>query len=549
MKITYKNKEYEYKNNTSLLEISKDFSNNYKFDILLGKVNNEVVELDYNVNMDCEIDFYDLTHHIGNKSYERGLVFLVISAFRELYNCDIKIGHSIDKGIFCEVINFTIDENKLNNIKNKIKEYVSSNIKFEKVHYTRYSMEEYYKNNKIFDKLKNLKYVVRNSLLLYKFNNNYDYFYGEMPINSSYIKYFDFHFFNEKSFILLLPNIYLEGSIKPYEHYEKVFNAFKSFTDFSKSQNIFNVSDLNENISSNKIGELIYINESYQNKILYDVVDEILVNNNIKIILIGGPSSSGKTTMSKKLSMFLKSFGLEPKYLSIDDFFKERDETPIKENGKLDFESLNSVDLELFNSSLEKLLNQEEVVLPVFNFIKGTKEYNRKLKLNNKSILIIEGLHALDDNLLSKIDNSSKFKIYVSPLSSINIDNHNRITTSDIRLFRRIIRDNMTRGYSASDTLEAWKEVRGGEELYVFPFQNKCDVVINTSLVYELGVFRTFVEPLLFSINSNDKNYDEAIRLINLIRNILPIAQNELPYDSIIREFIGNSFFSKIGDE
>lgn len=549
MKIIYKNKEYIYKEKTSLLEISKNFTSDYKFNILLGKVNNEVVELDYIVNSDCEIDFYDLSHHIGNKAYERSLIFLVISAFKELYNYNITIGHSIDKGILCEVPDFYIDENKIKEIKNKVSEYISLKIDFEKVYYTRYSMEQYYKSNKMYDKLKNLKYIISNSLLLYKFKNNFNYFYGEMLIDSSYIKEFDIKFLNEKSFVLLLPNIYLNGHIKPYEHYEKIFNGFKSFSDFSKSQNIFNVSDLNEIISSNKIDELIYINESYQNKILYNVVDQILTNNNIKIILIGGPSSSGKTTMSKKLSSFLKSFGLEPKYLSIDDFFKERNETPIKENGKFDFESINSVDLVLFNSTLEKLLNQEEVILPEFNFIKGTKEYKRKLKLNNKSILIIEGLHALDDNLLSEIDNANKFKMYVSALSSINIDNHNRVTTSDIRILRRIVRDNMNRGYSASDTLEAWKEVRCGEELYVFPFQNKSDVVINTSLVYELGVLRTFVEPLLFSVDSGDKNYDEAIRLINLIRNILPIAQTELPYDSILREFIGNSFFSKIGDE
>jgi uridine kinase len=397
--------------------------------------------------------------------------------------------------------------------------------------------------------VESLKYEIRSSISLYKFNNTYDYFFGEMPIDASYIKYFDISYIDTKSVVLLLPNTHIEGNIKPYEHFDKVFNAFSEFSKWCKCQNIQNVYDLNTIIASGKINNLIYMQESYLNKRLYEVASNIVSNENIKMILIGGPSSSGKTTTAKKLNAYLRSMGLIPHTISIDDYFLEREETPRDEDGRYDFESLQSIDLKLFNNNLKRLVNKEEVLMPTFNFVTGKKEYKNKLKLENNGILIIEGLHALNDELITSIDNSNKFKIYISPLTSLNIDNHNRITTSDLRLIRRMVRDSMNRGYDATSTLDNWKRVRSGEEKHVFPYQNKCDVVLNSSLVYELGVLRVYAEPLLFSVSEENPNYNEARRLINLIRNILPIPSTNIPYDSVLREFIGDSYFNKIGEE
>ena len=285
------------------------------------------------------------------------------------------------------------------------------------------------------------------------------------------------------------------------------------------------------------------MNETNQNMRLYRIAEQIKSKEEIKLVLIAGPSSSGKTTTSKKLAIYLKSMGLKPQPLSVDDYFKERENSPKDKEGKYDFECVEAIDIDLFNDHLKKILNNEEVLIPTFNFVEGKKEYKNKIKLDKNGILIIEGLHALNDILTSSIENKHKFKIYISPLSTLGIDNSNRVSTTDLRLLRRMVRDNMNRGYNASKTLESWPSVRKGEEKYVFPFQNNNDVVFNTSLLYEFGVLKTYAEPLLFSVDREDKNYNEAIRLINLIMMVLPISGVEIPNDSILREFIGNSYF------
>lgn len=549
VKILFNNIAHEYMEGATLLEISKDFKEQFKFEIIVGQINGDMCELNQRVTKDCEIKFYDLMHQLGNKVYERGLIFMFISAVKELLKCDVKIAHSIDKGIYCEILNESgIKQDDISKLKEKMAEYVSNKIPFISGSSPRISAMEYYESISRFDKAESFKYVARSSILLYKFGDMYDYFYGDMPLDASYLKYFDISYIDSKSVVLLLPNIYLNGEIKPYQHYEGIFNAFKDFTSWADNQNIKSVADLNKVIVSNEINDLIYMNESYQNKSLFDIASHIKEQADIKIILIAGPSASGKTTTSKKLTAYLKSLGLKPHPISVDDYFLDREQTPVDEFGKYDFESIKAIDTNLFNDHLKKLLNSEEVLIPTYDFILGKKEYSNKLILENNGILIIEGLHALDETLTSEVDEKNKYKIYISPLTTLNIDNHNRITTSDIRLLRRMLRDNLTRGYNASKTLDTWRSVRRGEEKYIFPFQGKNDIVLNSSLLYEIGVLRTYVEPLLFSVEHDDPNYNEAIRLINLIRNVLPITGVKIPYDSILREFIGNSYFSK-GDE
>jgi uridine kinase len=367
-----------------------------------------------------------------------------------------------------------------------------------------------------------------------------------MPINTSYLKWFELTKVTPNGIVIRMPNIYLDCEITPYIHHEKLFEEFKKNHDWSKLVKLDNIPDLNRVISSGDVYDLIYMCEVEQNGRLLDIARKISANSNIKIVLIAGPSSSGKTTTSKKLSLYLRSMGLKPYPLSIDDYFYDRDKTPLKENGKPDFEAVSAINLELFNEHLKKLLNYEEVLLPEYNFINGKSEFNnRRLKLDEKGILIIEGLHALNEEFTKSVDSSNKYKIYISPLTGINLDNHNRISTSDNRILRRMVRDNQYRGYKANVTLSKWQDVREGEEKYVFPYQDAADVVFNTSLVYELGVLRLYAEPLLFSVEESDPYYGEAIRLLNILRNVLPATSDSIPLDSIIREFIGDSYFNE----
>lgn len=543
IKITINNKIYEYEKGVSLFDVSKSFNEEFKFDILVGQVNGDMHSLNYKLMSDANVVFYDVSSHIGNKVYERGLIFMLIEAVKKTLNLDLRIRHSLDKGIYCEIINGELKESDIQIIKEEMLRYVERNIPFLKGNYSKEDVIKYYTNIGKLDKVESLRYVMKDSLILYKFIDMLDYFYGVMPVSSSYLKHFDINYIDSKGFLILLPNIYIEGEIRPYSNNTKVLNSFRSFSSWGETQGIVNVHDLNREITHANIQDLIYMNETNQNIRLFEIAKQIKEQTEVKIILIAGPSSSGKTTTSKKLSIYLKSLGLKPQPLSVDDYFKEREESPRDKDGNFDFECVEAIDIDLFNSDLNKLLNNEEVLIPTFNFIEGKKEYKNKIKLDKSGILIIEGLHALNDVLTSKVENKNKFKMYISPLSTLGIDNSNRVSTTDLRLLRRMVRDNMNRGYNASKTLDKWKSVRKGEEEYVFPYQEENDVVFNTSLLYEFGVLRTYAEPLLFSVERDDPNYNEAMRLINLIMMVLPVSGVDIPNDSILREFIGDSYF------
>ena len=324
-----------------------------------------------------------------------------------------------------------------------------------------------------------------------------------------------------------------------------MFNSFDNFAKWCQTIGISNAADLNEIISQGKYNELIRLSETYYNNQLSNIAEKIYNNkNNVRLVLIAGPSSSGKTTTSKKLEVYLQSKGIKTHQISIDDYFYNRDKTPRLPNGELDTESLNAVDVTLFNKHLTKLLEGETVELPEYNFLLGKREYNgKKLKIGKDDMIIIEGLHGLNDDLTLSIERKNKYKIYISALTQLNVDNHNRIHTSDTRKLRRIIRDNKYRSYNSSTTLKMWKTIREGEEKFIFPYQDDADVIVNSALVYEMGILKTYAEPLLFSVEETDENYPEALRLINLLRNILPIPSDDVPKDSVLREFIGGSCF------
>ena len=541
--VSYKNKFYIYKKGVTLFDISKDFKKNYKEDIIMGEVNGRPCELNYILTNNAIIDFFDRTSNIGNKVYESGLIFILIEAFSNVLKSEIIVKYSIDKGIYIQSKK-KITKESLNNVYNEMKNIVEKDLPINKNLISRNEAINYYKTIGDYDKVNVLKYSVNTNVNLYRLNNTYDYFFSYLPISTGVVKDFELTYIDDHGFILRYPNIYYMNKIPTYTHHEKLFNEFKNYDNWCSKLGVDCVSELNNKVSKGNINDIILLSENIQNNNLFNIANKIYENKNIKMVLIAGPSSSGKTTTSKKLELFLKGYGLNPISISVDDYFLDREKTPKLEDGTYDFESLRAINIKKFNNDLNNLISGKEVCLSKFNFITGKSEESKEcIKINDKDILIIEGLHALNEELTYSINKKNKFKIYVCPLTVLSLDSHNRIRTSDNRLLRRIVRDNMTRGYNTSETISGWFNVRKGEEMYVFPYQDEADVIFNTSLIYELGVLKTYAEPLLYSIESNDPNYMEAVRLLNLLKNVLPVSTNYIPKDSILREFIGGGYF------
>ena len=541
--VRYRQNEYTYKKGTTLLDISKDFIEDFEKDIIMGSLNKRPCELNYVVTSNCDIDFYDYTSVVGNRVYESGLIFMLIEAFQNILKSEIKIKYSIDKGIYVQT-NKKITKEDLENVTAEMRKMVNEDLPIQKNLINRMEAINYYKGIGDYDKVNVLKYSVNTNVNLYRLNNTYDYFFSYLPVSTGVIKEFELTYINEYGFVLRYPNIYYMNKIPTYKHHEKLFNEFKEYDNWCEKLEVSNVSQLNNRVTKGNINDLILLSENIQNNKLFNIAKKIYDNKNLKIILIAGPSSSGKTTTSRKLALFLRGYGLNTITLSVDDYFIDREKTPKLEDGSYDFESLKAINTEKFNNDLKSLLEGKSIYPSKFDFVTGKSELsNKSIKLGKKEILIVEGLHALNEDLTYSIDKKNKFKIYLCPLTVLSLDNHNRIRTTDNRLLRRIVRDNMTRGYSASQTITNWNQVRKGEEMFVFPYQDEADEIFNTSLIYELGVLKTYVEPLLFSIDENDENYKEAIRLLNLLKNVLPVPINYIPKDSIVREFIGGGYF------
>lgn len=547
IKVNYKDIEtYEFEAGTTLKEISEKFQNHFNYPILIGMVDNDITELTEEINRSCNVEFYDRSSMLGNNTYGRTTQFMLIVAVRELFGDDVEviIDHSIDKGYYCEIKNYEIDKPVVKKIEDKLKDLVKQNHVINKLSVSRFDAIKYFKQKKREDKVNVLKYISNTYINLYRINNTYDYFYGELAYSTSQIDDFKLTYIKDNGFVLSYPDIYNPECTLDYKHHENLFNAFTTYTTWAEQIGIRNAADLNQVVSDGKYNDLIRLAETYYNNQLAKVAEEIASNKTIKMVLIAGPSSAGKTTTSKKLETYLQSKGIKTHQISIDDYFYDRAKTPKKPNGELDTESLNAVDVTLFNKHLTKLFEGEQVELPEYNFILGKREYKGKtLKVNKGEIIIIEGLHALNEDLTISVERKNKYKIYINALTQLNIDNHNRIHTSDTRKLRRIIRDNKFRCYTAAQTLNMWNSIREGEEKHIFPFQDDTDVIVNSALIYELGILKTYAEPLLFSVPEDDPMYSEAIRLINFLRNFLPIPSDYIPNDSVLREFIGGSCF------
>ena len=538
-------KKEEYVKGIKVKEILNKMSKEEREDAILIKYNNKKVNLETELKKNGTLQIYDINTLEGNRIYERGLLYLFIYVTNNVLGKDTKVivKHSIDKGIFCKIDKKVEDKDVLE-IKKQMKEIVSKNIPFTKMDTTKYEAIEYFKSIKREDKAKTLFYDTSKYVSLYKLDENYNYIVGDLPSSTGVLKYFDLSLIKDKGIVVRFPSIYDNKKVKRYTHHTNYFNTLEEYSAWGNNLNINNIGELNDYITSNKPADIIQLSEIMQDYKLLSIAEQIVLNKeDYKIILLSGPSSSGKTTSAMKLSLYLKSLGLNPTHLSLDDYFHERAETPLGEDGKPDFESITAVDIKLFDSQISKLLKGTKVVVPTFNFIDGKKEYKRTVQLKENDILIIEGLHALNEELLTNIPKKKKFKIYVSPLTYLNIDNDNRISMTDLRLLRRMVRDNRTRGYSPSVTLGTWMKVRRGEEKHVFPYQDNADALFNTSLAYELSVLKTYAEPLLFSIKEDDPEYQTAQRLIELLKFVLPIPSESVPKTSILREFIGDSYF------
>ncbi len=529
----------------TLLDLAKDYQKNFKYPIILAKIGNMYHELTEPIVANQEITFVDLKERMGNSVYVNSLIFLVSYASCELFGKDAKIvvKYSIDKGLYIET-NFELNEKSCKALKDKMKEIADKDIAITKCRVNREEAIDYYEVRKDLSKVNLLNCIIKSYITLYKMGGVYDYFFSLMPPSTGCLKYFDIELLNNKGFVLLFPTVYIDG-IKKYEHHPKLFDVFKEYQKWADIMKLGSVPSLNKIVSNGHIDDIIRMEETLQSNRLLNIARDIFSKkSNVKIVLIAGPSSSGKTTSCRKLSMYLRSFGLRPIEISMDDYFVDRVKTPKDENGEYDYECLEAINIKKFDSDVRKLLSGEKVRIPKYNFISGqSEEGTTEVTLGSEEILIIEGIHALNEELLTSIDRNRKYKIYLSPLTILNIDTHNRISTTDNRLLRRIVRDNRTRGHKVEDTLKSWRKVRLGEEKHIFPNQDDADTVFNTALIYELGVLKTYVEPLLYSVDSSSPYYEEARRLINVLKTFLPIPSEAIPDDSLLREFIGGSCF------
>lgn len=538
-------KKKEYVKGIKLKEVAETLKKDYPFGVICGNYNNRIINGEDTLTKSGRLSLYDINTCQGNKIYEKGLIYLFELAAIEVLGkgTSITVKHSIDRGIFCK-INKELKEEDILKIKKLMKEKVSQKIPFVKIETSKEDAIAYFKSIKREDKARTLFYNSSSYIKLYKLEDMYNYIIGDLPEDTGILKYFDLSLIKDRGVVVRFPSVYDQGKVKKYTHHNNYFNSLEEYSNWGSNLNITNIGELNEFIINNNVGDIIQLSEIMQDYKLLNIAEQIVLNKeDYKIVLLSGPSSSGKTTTSMKLSLYLKSLGLNPTHLSIDDYFHEREETPIGVDGKPDFESLAAVDTKLFDNQVSKLLKGVKVKVPTFNFIEGRKEYKRVVELKENDILIIEGLHALNEDILTNIPKKKKFKVYISPLTYLGIDNDNRISMTDIRLLRRMIRDNRTRGYNPSKTLNSWRSVRDGEEKYVFPYQDNADVIFNSSLAYELAVLKTFAEPLLFTIKEDDPEYLTAKRLIELLKFVLPIPSETVPQISILREFIGGSYF------
>ena len=533
---------HEYSRDTTFYEMSKDFPME---NIMAVKIDNEVYSLDTKVFEDTKLEFINTNDIIGNKIYKAGLKFLFEVALIETFpDLEVSFEHSVPRGMLGVVEgNKIITQEDLQKIKNRMDEIVKEDAIIQKLNVSPKEAIKYYRYFKEYEKADNIQSITDRLATLYKLHKKLNYFYSIMPYSTGSINKYELVYLGKNRIVFIFPTVRSNGEVPEYVHYANIIDSFFKGKKWLENLHMPYISNLNKTIGNGKIKDFIKSNELMFSLDIAKVVDNIISNHDIKFILIAGPSSSGKTTTNSKIASYLEALGYDAIKISLDDYFVNREDTPKDENGKYDFECLEAIDVKLFNEDLQKLLNGEEISLPVYNFISGKREYPKNtVKLKENSIFLIEGLHSLNDKITEGIDNKYKYRIYLSPFIPINIDMHNYVSTLDLRLLRRIVRDNRTRGYDCLKTIDNWQSVRNGEEKYIFPYIHQADVIINTALAYEVGVLKVYVEPLLLSVGVDSIYYEEARRLIGFLNQFFPIPGEYVTDDSILREFIGGKY-------
>ena len=544
MKVIYKNIEVDVEENSKVIEAFKEKIEEENSNIIACKVNNEVKNLNYVLSKNDEIELLDTTDRDGGRIYTRGLLFIMSMAFKELYpQIKLNVNYQLKSSMLCELEKMEPTEEMLQNVKNKMQEIIDLNLKIEKVEMPRAEAIKFLeKENTTIGKVQ-LENKEKDTMSLYFCNDYYNYFYGVMPISTGYIKLFDIMKY-EDGFLIRYPSKNNPNKLQPYEETKKLLKTLDEYDDIYKVLGVYTLDKINEVIREGKGKELILLSEALHEKKISQIADLIAQNRKNRIILIAGPSSSGKTTFAKRLGIQLRLNGIKPKTISVDNYFVERDKTPRDETGKYDFEALQAVDLDLLNSDLVKLLNGEEIQLPTFDFKEGCKKYlGNTMKLEDDEVLVMEGIHCLNDNLTPSIPKEQKFKIYISALTVLNIDYYNRISTTDTRIIRRTVRDSQFRGYDAKKTLSAWNSITRGEEKNIYPYQEDANVMFNTSLIYELNALRNYALPLFEKIGKDEEEYAEAKRLCEFLKYFEPINIEDIPKNSLLREFLGGGIF------
>ncbi|MDR1984559.1 MAG: nucleoside kinase [Prevotellaceae bacterium] len=539
-----------YFNGTTLLDVVNDQQIKLDSQALAAYVNNELKGLSYEIYTPVTVDFIDISNPDGMRVYQRTLTFLLQKALKDLFpKHNLTVQHSVSKGLYCEITNGgeELTMTQINQLEQHMHNLVAEDIPFIRKKIPTENAIKLFETNGFHEKVLLLKTRPRFYTSVYFLNNYADYYYGPLLPSTGFLKIFGL-FSYYKGLLLMFPRTDEPDKLENIIVQNKMFEIFQEHKEWNRILGAHSVGRINDAMEQNKFGELIKVNEALHEKKYAAIADMISQRKDVKMILIAGPSSSGKTTTAKRLAIQLKVAGLNPVVVSLDNYFVDREFTPKDENGDYDFESIHALDLKLLNEQLNNLLEGKTVLIPKFSFHTGKRYYdNENLTVGEKDILIIEGIHALNPELTKYIDNKRKFKIYASALTSIALDNNNRIPTTDNRLIRRIVRDSQSRSSSALDTIRRWQSVRRGENRNIFPYQENADIMFNSSLVYELSVLRILVEPLLLKIPPTEPEYAETIRLLKFISYFAPADVKEIkqiPPTSVLREFIGFSSFS-----
>ncbi len=535
----------EFPLGTMLIDIYKAFDFESTYEIISAKVNNRSEGLNFRVFDNKDVEFLTMEDPSGRRTYVRSLCFVLCKAVYDLFpEGKILIEHAISNGYFCRLkIGRETTQDDVARIKQQMQSIIDANRNFHRLQCHTSDAIRMFADRGMDDKARLLETSGKLYTYYYTLDDYADYFYGNLVPNTSYLKWYDLITY-DGGILLRVPNSDEPAKLKPVTTQGKILDVFREFIQWNEIMRLNNVGDFNIACNTGHATDLINVAEALQEKKIAQIADTIK-ESGVKMVLISGPSSSGKTTFSKRLSVQLMACGLKPYPISLDNYFVNRVDTPRDVKGDYDYESLYSLDLKLFNSQLQDLLTGKEVILPRYNFVLGEKEYKGdKLRIDDKTILVLEGNHALNPDLTSQVPNENKFRIYVSALTSMSLDDHNWIPTTDNRLLRRIIRDFNYRGYTARDTIARWPDVRAGEDKWIFPFQENADVMFNSSMLFEFAVMRHHAEPILRQVPENCPEYAEAIRLLNFLSYFTPIQDNEIPPTSLMREFMGGSSFT-----